>query len=413
MNLTTVLLCLGLSGAGSPSADTAVVCPAEFRAALQPWIEHRRAQGHRIAIISNLHSPDELRSALRRIAAGGRLRYLLLVGDADPRLYTDDAMRRRSVPGDYTKAVVNLRFGSTDEIATDNTYADLDGDRVPDIAVGRLPCDTADELAAMVDKILAYERSADFGPWRRSVHVVAGLGGFGAVADAALEAAAKSLLSEGIAAPYSTTMTYGSWQSPYCPDPRDFNRVTLGRLNEGSLFWVYIGHGQPWMCDEVRVPGGTQTVGAGGTVYDIAHMQFFQGDQIRGRGGLTDPADGRRVLAQVLHDTTALTHNPPNPGGPAGSTAIFSDGSVAAFVPARRALAWHATAPNGTPVIRERYWITLQPGEIRACDGCHGVNQQNQAGQPASTQVSAAFRDLLNRWNTQVGSVLFANGFEG
>jgi hypothetical protein len=162
----------------------------------------------------------------------------------------------------------------------------------------------------------------------------------------------------------------------------------------------------------LRVPGGTQTVGAGGTVYDIAHMQFFQGDQIRGRGGLADPADGRRVLAQVLHDAAAVTNNPPNPSGPAGSTAIFSDGSVAAYVPARRALAWHATAPNGTPVIRERYWITLQPGEIRACDGCHGVNQQNQAGQPASTQVSAAFRDLLSRWNAQVGSVLFANGFE-
>jgi hypothetical protein len=31
--------------------------------------------------------------------------------------------------------------------------------------------------------------------------------------------------------------------------------VTLARLNEGSLFWVYIGHGQPWSVDEVQVPG--------------------------------------------------------------------------------------------------------------------------------------------------------------
>ena len=34
-----------------------------------------------------------------------------------------------------------------------------------------------------------------------------------------------------------------------------------------------------------------------GDVYDITHMQFFQGDQIRGGGG----SDGRRVLAQLLH----------------------------------------------------------------------------------------------------------------
>jgi hypothetical protein len=162
----------------------------------------------------------------------------------------------------------------------------------------------------------------------------------------------------------------------------------------------------------LRVPGGVSTLGAGGTVYDVAHMQFFQGDQIRGIGGTTDPRPGRRVLAQHLHDPAAVANNPPNAGGPPASTLIALDGSVAAFVPARRALAWQATAPNGTPVIRERYWITAQPGEIRACDGCHGVNQQNQAGQPGAAQnVPTALRELLARWRTQAGQ-LFANSFE-
>jgi hypothetical protein len=240
--------------------DTLVVCPQEFRQSLAPWLEHRRAQGRRVAVTSNMKSAPELREEIRRLAAQGNLRYLMLVGDADPAMRTDAALRKRCVPAHYAKAVVNVRFGSSPEIATDNWYADLDDDRLPDVAVGRLPCDSAQELASMVRKILDYERCVDYGVWRRQVHFVAGLGGFGAVADTVLEAAAKALISEGIPPAYSSTMTYGSWQSPYCPDPRSFRRVTIERLNEGSLFWVYIGHGRERAVDEVMVPGASYPI---------------------------------------------------------------------------------------------------------------------------------------------------------
>ncbi|MBL8300346.1 MAG: hypothetical protein JNN30_18575 [Rhodanobacteraceae bacterium] len=165
----------------------------------------------------------------------------------------------------------------------------------------------------------------------------------------------------------------------------------------------------------LRVPGGTQTTSnGGGQLYDIAHMQFFQGDQIRGMGGVATPSVGRRVLAQVLRDKPALLANAANIGAPPGSTAIASDGSVAAFVPAQRALAWHSTSPNGTPVVRERYWISFAPGEIRACDGCHGVNQQNQAtpGAPAATNTPQALRQLLARWRDKQVDLIFTNGTE-
>ena len=55
--------------------------------------------------------------------------------------------------------------------------------------------------------------------------------------------------------------------------------------------------------------------------------------------------------------------------------------------------------------------LTGQPGEIRACDGCHGVNSTNQAGQPRRQNTALALRDLLARWRAQSGN-LFANGFE-
>lgn len=162
----------------------------------------------------------------------------------------------------------------------------------------------------------------------------------------------------------------------------------------------------------VALPGGITTVGAGGLVYDIAHLQFFQADQIRGMGinnpGGPDP--GRRVLAQPLHDPGAMTFNPPNPTGPVGSMPIHVDGSVALYVPARRALAWQSTDAAGTPVVRERYWITMQPGEVRVCDGCHGVNTVNQAGQPPSQNVADAFRELLHAAKDVIDP-LFKDGF--
>jgi hypothetical protein len=161
----------------------------------------------------------------------------------------------------------------------------------------------------------------------------------------------------------------------------------------------------------LAVPGGESTVGAPGEVYPVAHLQLYQADQLRGMGGVVDPAPGRRVLAQPLHDPAAVALNPPNPSGPPASVAVALDGSAAAFVPARRALAWQLTEPAGTPVVRERYWITFQPGELRVCDGCHGVNSENQAGEPPAANPPEALRQLLRHWQAETGAI-FSDGFE-
>jgi hypothetical protein len=162
----------------------------------------------------------------------------------------------------------------------------------------------------------------------------------------------------------------------------------------------------------LRVPGGVQSIGSPGIVYDVAHFQMIQGDQVRGRGGTAQPVPGRRVLARFLHDAAAVANNLPNASGPPGSAPIFPDGSVAMFVPARRALSWQSTAPNGTPVVRERYWLTVQPGEVRMCEGCHGINRFGQAGQPDATNTPLALTALLQNWSTANGGWIFADGVE-
>lgn len=154
-------------------------------------------------------------------------------------------------------------------------------------------------------------------------------------------------------------------------------------------------HQQPF---NLRVEGTTtQTIGsAGSKIYDVAHEQFFQADQIRGLGVFKagdTPKAGRRVLAQVMHDPAAV--NPFNSSGPAGSVQIAEDGSTAAFVPARRAMTWQLTDGAGTPVVRERYWLTFQPGEIRSCTSCHGLNTKDQAGHPVPFNQPQALHNLL------------------
>jgi hypothetical protein len=139
----------------------------------------------------------------------------------------------------------------------------------------------------------------------------------------------------------------------------------------------------------------TQKVAGGSKLFDIAHLQLFQADQLRGLGGTTSPRDGRRVLARVMHD--ASVKNAPT-SGPAGSVQIAADGSIAAFVPAHRAMSWQLTDAAGTPVVRERYWLTFQPGEVRVCSACHAVNSHDQLGAVAPTNSPEALRALLRTW---------------
>lgn len=71
---------------------------------------------------------------------------------------------------------------------------------------------------------------------------------------------------------------------------------------------------------------------------------------------------------------------------------------MAAFVPARRALTWQMTSSDLSPVVRERYWVTFQPGEIRVCTSCHGVNTADHLGNPAPTNSPLALRRLIEHW---------------
>jgi hypothetical protein len=135
-----------------------------------------------------------------------------------------------------------------------------------------------------------------------------------------------------------------------------------------------------------------------GKEYAVTHLQIFQGELLRGLGRIrgSEARPGRRALARPLPIQSPL--QPANPEIP-GAVEIARDGSVAALAPARRALSWQLTDARGAAVVRERYWLTLQPGEVRVCGSCHGTNEFAAShGGVVPENKPEALRQLLRRW---------------
>jgi hypothetical protein len=263
--------------------DTLVVCPAEFRAALSPWTELRRSQGHELELLDVPAKAADLQTAIRRAAASGRLETLVLIGDM-PAGTTPTDERAKVVSTNYAAARVNVRWGSEATIATDFPFADVDGDGSPDLAVGRIPADSPEELAALVRKIIRYEARRENEPWERRLAAVAGTGDFGALADGLIEAAGQQLVEQalppgylvalaraktGIAAlaPITNVRSVGPKQTNANPS---MHRPLGQQMDEGSLLWVYLGHGNVTELDYVAGPTGPQSILS---VNDVAKLR--------------------------------------------------------------------------------------------------------------------------------------------
>lgn len=143
----------------------------------------------------------------------------------------------------------------------------------------------------------------------------------------------------------------------------------------------------------LRVPGGTENIPKKGLVYDISKLQIFQGELTRSY----EKQKGRRVYARPVRNTA----NHPDIEkfySQNGNVELAPDGSMAAFVPAGRALSWQLTSPDGKPVVRERVWVSFAPGEIRTCASCHGINTTSHNDLPEPTNKPEALKNLIKNW---------------
>jgi hypothetical protein len=219
-------------------ADYIAIAAPEFIPALQPLVEHRRSQGLRVAVASiddvydtfshGLPDPAAIRSAMiyaRDNWPGPAPRFLLLVGDAT---YDYQGFLDGSTPSYVPAYLLSTHF--VGETASDNWFVSLDTeDDRPDMAVGRIPAQTAEQVAAVVAKTLAYENDDAAGWADRALFVADNKEeGFQTIAD--------DLASTAIPAAYDVEKIYlGSSADP--------TGEIVDSLEQGVGLVTYIGHG--------------------------------------------------------------------------------------------------------------------------------------------------------------------------
>jgi hypothetical protein len=155
--------------------DVLMIAARELIPALQPLVAFRESQGHTVRVVAvedaydeqsyGIKRADAIRDLVSEAVAGWTTapEVLILVGDAsyDPRNYLGF--------GDVDLVPTKFVSDGTFEAASDDWFADVDGDSFADLIVGRLPVKTAAQLEALVAKTIAYE--TDAGAWAEALYV--------------------------------------------------------------------------------------------------------------------------------------------------------------------------------------------------------------------------------------------------
>ncbi|MCA9256773.1 MAG: hypothetical protein KDA33_14090, partial [Phycisphaerales bacterium] len=209
-----------------------VVTRPMFVDALQPLVEARKA-GNLITKVTT--------SSVRKAISESKLtpRYLLIVGDDDP----DEPDAEWRVPSKQLE-LYRWEARQRKRFASDGYYTDRDGDLVPDIAIGRIPARTVEDVEICVRKIVEYEKRAP------TIHdldlpVWSGSPMYGEAVDTVANSLLLSTLQTRRADWMSPWVLMADARQPFCGWPADQPENFLQRMREGGLLHIFIGHGLP------------------------------------------------------------------------------------------------------------------------------------------------------------------------
>lgn len=187
--------------------------------------------------------------------------YLLLMGDAtyDPQGYVAEAAGNR-LP---TLLVETVHGGET---ASDVLLGDWDADGLPDLAVGRIPARTPEQVTHVVQKVLDYEQHPPGGGWQKRVIAVAD------GTEAGFQQAAQRFLDR-VPAPLTSTLV-----SPMGGDPEG-SKAVIRELEQGSLLTAYFGHGSvgQWGQDRLFTVQQAQKLANGPRLSIVINMTCLTG----------------------------------------------------------------------------------------------------------------------------------------
>lgn len=230
------------TAAPPPAVDYVIITADTLAASAGRWRDWR-ASGHVVElalaskVVGDKTAPADVTAAIHdwvkvRFAARDAKKpfFVLLLGDANGGTVGPDVVPVASQPS------------ASGAIATDNSYADMDGDGIPDLAIGRVPVRSDADVDLVRGKIAAYESTYAVGKHARRINLFASTSGFGEPADTLIETLVFKVVEE-VPYDYDITMTYAKQDSPYVFVPERFSDKVYERINEGALMVTYVGHG--------------------------------------------------------------------------------------------------------------------------------------------------------------------------
>jgi hypothetical protein len=248
---------------------------------------------------------NAVRELIRQAARTSRLRYVLLLGDDsfdhDDRLGLDLVSY---VPSLYAW---DGQFG---RVPSENLYADLDGDGAPDLAIGRLPAQSAEDAEAMVAKVA---RQGDVLRREAGRHLIG------------VDNASGSVVFKGAAQSVAAGLPAGAvvrW-ADVGEGAEAAHAALMEGLRQGNQVTHYFGHGGPELwADEALLDTGDVAELAGSTGESVVltwacEAQWFQyplGDTVGeallrlpqggalasfGPAGITDVDEQRLLYSEV------------------------------------------------------------------------------------------------------------------
>lgn len=233
--------------APNSGADYIVIGPQDLLVPLSPLLDWRASQGLKVISVpleavydqfnGGIPEPEAIRAFISYAANYWEPapRYLLLVGDAtyDPHGYISPPEANR-----LPVLFVQTDFGG--ETASDVLYGDVNGDQRPDLAVGRMPAQNANQVRTLVEKTLSYEQSTADQDWQKKVLVIAD------GQEPSFKSDAQAFLDR-LTAPYTGTL--------YAPEAgvKDAQAKVGAYFEEGYGLVGYFGHGSINMWGKDRI----------------------------------------------------------------------------------------------------------------------------------------------------------------
>lgn len=222
-------------------ADYIVITHGDFLSAATQLATHRVGQGLRTAVVdvqdiydefnAGFFSPDAIRDFLAYAFTHWEApapAYVVLLGDG----YGDYKDNLQTGTGNYVppKLVETATFGET---PADNWFVAVAGDDIlPDMLVGRLSVESADQAQALVDKIIGYDEAAADQPWNQTALLVAD-------DDDPIFETISTQLAAHIPYYYTTRRVDAAAYPP--GDPTDAIQTAI---NAGAALVNYTGHGE-------------------------------------------------------------------------------------------------------------------------------------------------------------------------